>query len=211
MDNDGNNARPTSVSSLMHGMKVYLIRHAQSEENVLNLRTVTTAAAFNELLRRSHAAPLTREGEIQAQLVVEKLAGAHIERLYTSPFARTLATAAVLGEALGLIPQLVDDLREVLPRPVDEQRRSASLGRLFVQGYLEMFWPWGDGETWLVGYRRARSVWARLTSEPAAEIAVVSHRGLIALILLAVRRDRRWRILASDLSNGGVSVVERRA
>lgn len=191
-------------------MKVYLIRHAQSEENVLNLRTVTTATEFNELLSRSYATPLTRLGEVQAQRVVEKLAGARIERLYTSPFARTLSTAAAVGEALSLTPQLVEDLREILPRPVNEQRRSASLGRLFIQSYLEMVWPWGDGETWLVGYRRAKLVWERITSEPAEEIAVVSHRGLISLILVAVGRDRQWRTLTSDLSNGGVSIVVRR-
>lgn len=192
-------------------MKIYLIRHAQSEENVLDLRVVTTASAFNDLVRRSHAAPLTRLGEVQARLVVKRLAGARIERLYSSPFARTLATAEVIGQAHGLTPQLVDDLREVLPRPVDESRRAASLRRLFVQSYLEMFWPWGGGETWAVSYQRAKAVWIQLTSEPAAEIAIVSHRGLISLMLLCLRRDRRWRIVTSDLSNGGVSVVVRQS
>lgn len=191
-------------------MKVYLIRHAQSAENVLNMRVRSTIKDFNELVRRSHAAPLTEEGEIQAKLVVEKLAGARIERLYSSPFVRTLATATAIGQALHLTPQLVDDLREVLPRPMSEGRAEASLRRLFMLGYIEMLWPWGESETWLMSYRRAQSVWSELTCEPAAEIAIVSHRGLISLILLSLSWSREWRVLRSDISNGGVSIVARR-
>jgi len=124
-------------------MKVYLIRHAQSEENVLDMKVRSTIQDFNELVRRSHESPLTREGEIQTRIVVEKLTGARIERLYSSPFVRTLSTATAIGEALDLTPQLLDDLREVLPRPMSERRREAPLKRLFVRGYVEMLWPWG--------------------------------------------------------------------
>lgn len=191
-------------------MKVYLIRHAQSEENVLDLKAYTTISDFNELLRRSYATPLTRLGEAQAQSVVRKLSGIHITQLYTSPFARTLATATAIGDAFGLLPEPVDDLREVLPPPMHPDRRAGSLRRLFVQSYLEMFWPWGEGESWLVSYRRAQSVWARLTTQTVGDIALVSHRGLISLILFSLRRSREWRIMTQDISNGGVSLVVRR-
>ncbi len=190
-------------------MKVYLIRHAQSEENVLDLRVYTTINDFNNLVRRSHTAPLTSEGERQAYQVVKKLATARIERLYSSPFVRTLATARTIGAAFGLTPELVDDLREVLPRPMSERRRPGSLRRLLLQSYLEMFWPWGAGETWLLSYRRAQTVWAQLTSEPVTEMAIVSHRGLISLILFSLRHRRDWQVLTSDISNGGISIVTR--
>lgn len=191
-------------------MKVYLIRHAQSEENVLPFRDRTTVAEFNAVLRRSHASPLTEQGQLQAQAVIAKLADAHVERLYTSPFARALSTATVLGDALGLPPEVIDDLREVMPRPLNELRRNRSLGHLFIRGYLEMFLPWGDGETWRVAYRRARHVWTQITNTPANEIAAVSHTTLISLILLSLRRDQEWRVVTRDRSNGGVSVVVRR-
>jgi broad specificity phosphatase PhoE len=191
-------------------MKVYLIRHAQSEENVLDMKVRSTIQDFNELVRRSHESPLTREGEIQTRIVVEKLTGARIERLYSSPFVRTLSTATAIGEALDLTPQLLDDLREVLPRPMSERRREAPLKRLFVRGYVEMLWPWGGGETWMESYRRAKAVWHEITREPACEIAVVSHRGLISLILLYLTWHRDWRVITSDISNGGVSIITRR-
>lgn len=191
-------------------MKIYLVRHAQSEENALPLRGHTTPAEFNAVLQRSHVSPLTAQGQLQASAVVGKLAGAPIERLYTSPFARALATANVVGNTLGLTPEVIEDLREVLPRPIGEHRRSHSLGRLFIHGYLEMLLPWGDGETWRVAYHRAQRVWAQLASTPATEIVAVSHSALISLILFSLRRSPQWQITIRDISNGGVSIVEKR-
>lgn len=189
-------------------MRVYLIRHAQSEENVLDFRAQTTISDFNELLRRSHAAPLTPTGEAQARALVERLAATRIERLYSSPFTRALSTATALGAALGLTPELVEELREVLPRPLSE-RNPASLRRMFLRSYAGMLWPGGADETWLMGYRRAKVGWARITADDAQEVAAVSHRALLSLVLLSLRRDRRWIIRARDLRNGGISVVER--
>lgn len=197
-------------STTMH-MKVYLIRHAQSEENILDLRVRTTISDFNELLRRSHAAPLTPTGEQQARAVVERLAEARIERLYTSPFVRALSTATVLGEALGMTPQVVEELREVLARPLNETTRERSLRRLFLRSYIGMLWPRGAEETWLMGYRRAKVAWAKITAEPAQEVAAVAHRGLISLMLLGLRRNHCWQIVERNVGNGGISVVVRRA
>lgn len=191
-------------------MKVYLIRHAQSEENALDLKLSMTVRSYNELLRRSHATPLTPEGERQARELVHRLAAARIERLYSSPYVRALRTATVLGEALGMTPTIRENLREVLPRQLNERRPNASLRRLFVQSYLSMLLPWGPDETMAAGYRRAKAAWLELTADPAAEIAAVAHRGLIGLMLLAIQRDGRWRIVTRDLSNGGISLVARR-
>ncbi len=191
-------------------MKVYLIRHAQSEENVLDLKLQMTARSYNELLQRSHDVPLTLEGERQAQELIARLREARITHLYSSPFLRALRTATVLGDSLGLQPQILDDLREVLPPPRDEGLGTASLRRHFVQSYLRLLWPWGTHagpETITTAYRRAKAVWATITAQPAAEVAAVAHRGLLSLMLIAVQRERRWRILTRDLSNGGISII----
>lgn len=189
-------------------MRVYLIRHAQSAENVLDMRVRTSITDFNELLSRSHAAPLTPTGQEQARAIVERLAEARIARLYSSPFVRALSTATAIGEALGLVPQPIEELREVLARPLGEHIHPATLERLFIRSYIGMLWPRGADETWLRGYRRAKLAWARITAEPAEEIAAVSHRATISLMLLALRRSPHWRVLNRDISNGGISVVE---
>jgi broad specificity phosphatase PhoE len=192
-------------------MRVYLIRHAQSEENVLDLRVRTSIEDYNAILRRSPEAALTPLGVQQAHAVAHDLLGRGIERLYTSPFVRTSSTAAVIGEALGIEPVVVVELREVLPQeaPPGAVEAAASLRRLFVRSYLRMLWPRGLEETWLSSYRRAAVAWRHITAQPAEAVAAVSHRGLISLLLLAAQRQG-WRVVQRDLANAGVSIVASR-
>jgi probable phosphoglycerate mutase len=55
--------------------------------------------------------PLTELGERQAKRLVEPLVS-DVAGLYSSPLARARATAAPLAAALGVEPEIVDDLRE---------------------------------------------------------------------------------------------------
>jgi broad specificity phosphatase PhoE len=96
-------------------MNVYLIRHAQSQDNLLNMSTRLSRREYNHLLRHAHESPLTPEGEQQAQAIGEKLRSASTEQLYTSPYPRALTTAQVIGQELALVAHICDDLREVQP------------------------------------------------------------------------------------------------
>jgi probable phosphoglycerate mutase len=191
-------------------VRVYLIRHAQSEENALDLKRRMTGEDFNEILRRSPDAALTPLGVQQAHAVAAALADRGIERLYASPFFRTRSTAAVIAQRLGLEPELVDDLREVLPQPSDRRKGSQSLRRFWLRSYARMLWPRGLEESWLDGYRRARRAFAHITAAPAESVAAVSHRGLLSLLLLVAQRHSRWRVVQRDLRNGGVSIIQSR-
>jgi broad specificity phosphatase PhoE len=191
-------------------VKVYLIRHAQSEENILDLKQQVRVADFNEMLCDSHSTPLTKWGRFQAQLTVGRLDGSNIERLYTSPFDRAIQTASIIGRELGIKPLVLDDLREVIPQQLSERKSNESLRKLFVRSCIGMVLPGGGGEKLGSSYQRAQAVWARITSDQSREIAVVSHYGLISLILVSLRRDRNWRIISRDISNGGISLVERK-
>jgi broad specificity phosphatase PhoE len=187
-------------------VKIYLVRHAQSEENALDLRSRMSRTEFGALLGRSANAALTPLGQQQAQAVAARLAQLPIERLYCSPFTRARATAEAIGAPHGLVPVVVDELREVLPRPVDGSQE-ASLRRLFISGYLGLFWPGSVGESWRAGYERAKQALSLISAEPAQEIVAVAHATLISLLLLACNRDPRWQVLSRDVSNAGVSVV----
>lgn len=188
-------------------MKVFLIRHAESEENALNYNARITRADFNAVLLRSFESPLTARGEEQARAVIQRLEHQRIARLYSSPMKRALSTATILGETLDLAPIILDDLREIMPSQQAGQGKTASLRRHFIHSYTKMLWPFGERENWAAAYRRARRVWLAMTTEPAEEIAAVAHRGTIAVLLLSLRRSRRWRIVRQDLHNGGVSLV----
>lgn len=192
-------------------MRVFLIRHAQSEENILDLRRRTNVEDYNAIVRRSPQATLTPLGVQQAHAVARDLADKGIERLFCSPFVRTHSTAMVIGTALGIEPEIVEELREVLPQAaLPRGDATASLRRRFVRSYLRMLWPGGREETWLSSYRRAIVAWRHITTQPAETVAAVSHRGLISLLLLAAQR-RGWRVVQSDLANGGVSLLVSRS
>ncbi len=194
-------------------MKVYLIRHTQSEENILSLTQKTTIRDFNAMLSESPHTPLTRWGKFQAQVMAGQLEGTHIEKIYSSPYDRALETATIIGNEFHLTPHIVYDLREVLPQQLNALRKKknrATLGKLLIHSYARMALPGGAGEKLPASLWRARRVWKRLTHGPAREIAIVSHYGLISLILLHIRSTREWRIVSRNLANGGMSVIVKR-
>lgn len=189
-------------------MKVYLIRHAQSEMNAMNLHERLTVDAFNSMLARSHSSVLTPLGEQQARAVAERLIAAPIERLYASPFTRALATAHAIGERLGLEPIIIDELREVVPSGLSMKLAESSLRRFWLRAFAEMAWiKRSVGPTWFEEYRRAKVAWQKITAAPVREVAAVSHGWLITLILLSLRSSRRWQVLNRDVNNCGISVV----
>lgn len=188
-------------------MKVFLIRHAESEENALNYDARISRADFNAVLQRSFESPLTTRGEQQAGEVIQRLEHERIARLYCSPMQRALATATILGTALDCAPVILNDLREVMPNMQSERGRPASLRRHFIYSYTKMAWPFSKNETFASAYRRTRRIWKEITAEPAEEIAAVSHRGTIGVLLFSLQRSRNWRVTRQDLSNGGVSIV----
>ena len=196
-------------------MQIYLIRHAQCEINVLldeaPLKKRLSTAAFNTLLRGAADSPLTPEGVAQARRLAERLAGVRFDRLYTSPMPRAVATAAALSEVAGLTPQVIENLRELSPTRVRERAGERSLRQFFVHAYSRMLFSPTSPDAFGVVYRRARTVWSQITSEPAEAVAVVSHGMFLRFLLLNLWTDRRWRVVSRDLSNCGISLVARRS
>ena len=92
-------------------MRVFLIRHAQSENNILNgdslhLRKVDPALTPLGHQQRAHLSQFAQEQRVQADAEFQ------ITHLYTSAMYRSLLTAQPLGAALGLQPQVWPDLHE---------------------------------------------------------------------------------------------------
>ncbi len=86
-------------------MHVYLIRHAQSENNVLT----------EDIMSRRKVDPdLTKLGYQQRGILAEFLSSADydIKDLYASPMYRSLLTAQPLGDALDIKPKIWLDLHE---------------------------------------------------------------------------------------------------
>ncbi len=189
-------------------MEVYLIRHAQSRDNARRLQYRLSPTAFNAFLRDTPNTPLTALGIQQAQQVASLLAGTPIDRLYTSPFERALATATVLGQAWNLPPQIMPDLREIMPSMLPGGQHPVPLFRLFLHGYLRLALPGSMHESWLAAYRRAKRVWQTLVREPAPAITVVSHCAFLLMLLTVAHAQ--WLCLPHrcHLENGGITCVE---
>jgi len=193
-------------------MRVYLIRHAESEDNVVEVdnKQRLTRGAFNAFMQNAPHSPLTARGQEQAHVLAQRLANVAFARLYTSSLPRALATARVLGEAQGLVAIVVNDLRELHPPQLRERGGDVSLRLLFLAAYVGMLLSPSSTDRLTASSRRARAVWREITAEPADAVAVVSHGWFITVLLFCLCFDRRWRILSSDLTNCGISLIASR-
>jgi 2,3-bisphosphoglycerate-dependent phosphoglycerate mutase len=82
-------------------MRLYFVRHGESEANVLR-----------EVSNRDFKHPLTEKGREQSWALARSLQGMPVARLFTSPLMRAVETAEILTEALGVPYELTDALRE---------------------------------------------------------------------------------------------------
>ena len=82
-------------------MKLYFVRHGESEANVLR-----------EVSNRGYRHPLTALGRQQAAELARSLARVGVTALHTSPLMRAVETASILAETLGATFTVTDALRE---------------------------------------------------------------------------------------------------
>ncbi len=82
-------------------MQLYLIRHAQSQNNALPQH------------ERIEDPPLTDMGIQQARCLADWIDCEKFTRLITSPFLRTLETAKAIHETTGLVPEIWVELHEL--------------------------------------------------------------------------------------------------
>ena len=82
-------------------MKIYFVRHGESEANVLN-----------EFSNRGLKHGLTEKGKSQASKLSDKLRNHKIDLIYSSSLLRAQQTAEILSENLAVPVKIVDELIE---------------------------------------------------------------------------------------------------
>ncbi|HEY9659835.1 MAG TPA: histidine phosphatase family protein [Allocoleopsis sp.] len=82
-------------------MKLYFVRHGESEANVLHV-----------ISNRGYQHGLTSKGRQQAQDLATQLQSTGASHIYTSPLLRAVQTAAILSNQLQIPYTLTDALRE---------------------------------------------------------------------------------------------------
>jgi glucosyl-3-phosphoglycerate phosphatase len=152
-----------------------LIRHAES--------------AWNEHFGSSRIdvglpdPPLTAHGVEQARAAAERLRHENVRRLVTSPYRRTLQTASIIAEALGVSITVDPIVRERCAFSCDQGSSPRELARIWPEldfGHVDELWWGGVIESWTSLAARCAAFRARLEAMPDRyEVAVVSHWGFI--------------------------------
>lgn len=157
-------------------MKVILVRHGQTGENVAHRHQPTMT-------------PLSVAGRRQAVVAGERLQQFHPSHVVTSPVVRAVQTASLISNELDLIPSIDHNLRELeRPRSMTSHRHF-SLWSL----WFHAFWFLGlvfSGESYRNLRQRAYKVRAHLQQLPDdAVVVVVSHTVFINLFLAHLHRS----------------------
>ncbi|MEM0322353.1 MAG: histidine phosphatase family protein [Thermoprotei archaeon] len=177
-------------------MIAYCVRHAETEANVSNLFP-------------THDTKLTPRGYRQAETVAENLRNIGVEAIYSSPTLRTMETAKIIANTLGLKVS------------VDERLQEISLGGLAGRSYLEVR---SSDPSWYKEYftdqqkygvekfsqvmRRMSSLVEELASAGRRRVVLVTHLEPIrALVATALGAYGEW-IRRIRINNASITMFE---
>ena len=177
---------------------VFLIRHG------------THGVLGQSLCGRMPGIPLAPEGRREAERMGRHLSNRAISQLFASPVQRAQETAAIIGGAVGLVPQTITALEEI--------DFGAWTGRAFTELQNDPAWDrWNQarsqhrppgGEPMREVQTRVATWLAELMAVPSATIiAAVSHADIIKAALchaLGLSLDHHHRF---EVSPGSISTI----
>lgn len=176
-------------------LEILLIRHGQS---------VCSGGGQRDIA-------LAEEGERQAAHAGAMLVGYGVDQLYSSPLARALRTAAIIGAALKLTPVVHVELTERTDGVFDgltESQRRTEYPAAYARMRADPLGAAPGGESYDDVKRRVEQ-WIRdvVRPERAGVIACVSHGGLLNALLMTLLRlpDSAYPLVHFD--NAAVSSV----
>jgi broad specificity phosphatase PhoE len=187
-------------------MKVYFVRHGESEANVLRVFS-----------NRGWQHGLTETGIAQVEALSDRLVEAGIGRVYASPLKRAVQTAGILSQRLGVDCEVTDALREY-DCGVIEGRGDEEAARV----YSEVLDDWmlrhqfdsriEEGESF--DEMRARFVpfverLVKASSDEARDLALVGHGGIFRCMLPLVLENVDFAFAMANRLGYASAVVAR--
>lgn len=220
------------------GLRVLLIRHAESRNNALKARCGTASEAWQE--RREADPALTQKGIQQAEALGRFLSGEVIGsekaaegllplrgELYVSPMMRALQSVAPLAKRTDLVPKVWTDSFEVggLYNSFEDGRAGSGLTFAGMQQYLpncqvpddmpEQGWCQYQGvESLLDAQARARGIADRLRlmardcDEFAGTVTLLAHHDLLNLLLQDLLREPNRAFSHANAAMSYISINE---
>ena len=181
-------------------LTVHLVRHGQSEYN-----------ARGRVQGHTNS-PLTPQGIDQAKAVGETLEGRDISAIYTSDLLRAHQTAREIGQMLDIEPRPIEGLREVSlgeweGKEIEEIRANDPHSlEMWYSAPMKACIP--GAEPLDVFRDRVLSSFRQLVeAHPRGEIVVVSHGGVLSVIIadvLQMSLNSLWRF---RLDNASISML----
>ena len=157
--------------------KVTLVRHGQTERSA--------RAAYSGQLD----IPLTSLGREQARRCAERIAGAGVDGVYTSPLVRARDTAQAIADAAGVPLTVEERLIEVDYGPFegfDRDGARAKYGQRFTDWRADPFGsPVPGMEPLPVALERASAATADAL-EACEHPVLVAHQGILRIVLIAL-------------------------
>lgn len=158
----------------------YVVRHGESDNNILGVISCNVSTPHH----------LTEKGKDQVRETAEKLKSKKIDIIYTSPFVRTVETAKIIAEVLGLDASQVitDDRLHELNTGRDFDGKSDAEYQSFYASKMEKFVkaPPG-GETYIeVKNRMTACMYDLNNKHEGKNILIVGHNTPIWLMFAGV-------------------------
>lgn len=156
-------------------MKLYLVRHGESEANIHDLYHFPDT-------------PLSKEGVRQSKVLAKKLAKFPFDLIYSSDLLRARQTADAISEKTGKEVKTTPLLREFkkpsrLWGKSDDYEYSMIYVKLQKENFNNPDWKWDDDESFNEFKSRVIKILGIFTSMPEDNrIVVVSHGAIIKMI-----------------------------
>lgn len=196
-------------------MHLYLVRHGQSHVNL------------GDLTLEHRDAPLTDLGQEQAaragRWIRENIP---VTDFHASTVARTMQTAEIISDAIGLRPTWSDGLREIGTCRADGSAVPAAEFEPFTPelwGTLDPYTPvTATGESWMQFRSRVGAFLESIVpaarrnrfGEPSADatgsrrVLIVAHAGVIEAVFEYIFEKGPWSVVAVETHHTGITHIE---
>lgn len=185
----------------MYMKKIYLVRHGESQWNVL------------KRIQGQQDIPLTDKGNQQAHQIGNRLLDKNIDFIYSSDLERAYDTATIIGEKLQINVESVPELREIK----FGQWEGICYDEIFLSDYKELImWRKAPEKLNIDGIETLEKLQLRsmlaidkiVNNKKGKNILVVSHSATLKTIILGLLSMDLANFKKFTLDNVSLSIIE---
>jgi broad specificity phosphatase PhoE len=189
-------------------MKLYLVRHGQSEGN----------------LKETHQGenvPLSEEGIKQAKLLAKRLKDKKISTIYASPFLRAQNTAETIASELEIPIVYMDELKEKRrPSEIEglsyDHPKAVEVYEATRKNQIIPEWKYSDDESYNDLLKRAKELEQHLINDHVDDtVLCVTHVGILIMIAFSMLMQDKltpevfWQFYYhARYNNTGITILE---